>query len=126
MFHCWALSSSFDDYWSKLNSNTIVLLSPNKCGEFQFMGQVGCKIWDQEFFCNQQWPIKSGSPWDLIYTLENFKKINISKDEVMSFFGYKRNCPVQRPLLENIKSIASVGKFEGLVGGLNEKVVQMS
>jgi hypothetical protein len=40
------------------------------------------------------WPITPGASWALIYLLEEVRRIDISKEQLVCEFGYERSFPV--------------------------------
>lgn len=87
LFRCWAMTENSRSYWEAMNVEDIVLITVKGTGKFNFEARVATVL-DSERLGEELWPVVPGEPWNLIYVLQDVKKIEIEKAKLVQSLGF--------------------------------------
>jgi len=92
-FHCWAMTTSSRGTYDNMKAGDLVIFTPKGTGRFTYRACVLAKI-ESQALGELLWSVTPGRPWSLIYVLHDVRPINVSKEKLVSEFGYDRSFPV--------------------------------
>lgn len=86
-FRCWAMTEAKRAVFAQMKPGDLVLLAPKGSGQFRYQGTVVGKL-ECQALGQRLWPVQNGSPWSLIYLLDQIKRPTISKEALVRELGY--------------------------------------